>query len=209
MLDGHMSIPARSVQEDSKAAAVRIRSEQAADASEAQHLRAVQRAAFPTEAEAKLLDALQAVGAYDPSWSLLAEPAGSADEPNSSTVIGHCLLTAATLVRPEGAAVQGRILALGPIAVLPAYQRRGVGAALMREALGRAEAARLAAVVLLGHPTYYPRFGFRPARAQGLLPPADWPDAAWQAIRLSSWTPADIGTVHYADPFMAMGRERR
>jgi predicted N-acetyltransferase YhbS len=68
-------------------------------------------------------------------------------------------------------------MALGPIAVLPAWQRRGVGSALMRAALAKAEAAGLSAVVLLGHKEYYPRFGFQPARAQGLHPPAAWPDA--------------------------------
>ena len=64
--------------------------------------------------------------------------------------------------------------------------------------------AGTAAVVPLGHPTYYPRFGFGPARAQGLLPPEPWPDEAWMACRLPAWTPDDVGVVHYARPFMEM-----
>ena len=62
----------------------------------------------------------------------------------------------------------------------------------------------IAAVVLLGHPTYYPRFGFKPARVQGLRPPDAWPDEAWMACRLPAWTPDDVGVVRYAQPFMEM-----
>lgn len=190
-------------------AAIHVRSEIPQNAEDAAAVRFVQRAAFPTQAEARLLDALQRIGAYDPTWSLLAEVVDTADDrPASSsapTMVGHCLLTAATLVRSDGSTRGGRIMALGPIAVLPAWQRRGVGSALMRAALAKAEAAGLSAVVLLGHKEYYPRFGFQPARAQGLHPPAAWSDAAWMAIRLSAWTPDETGTVQYAPPFMTMG----
>ena len=181
---------------------VHVRLERPGDLRDAAAVRAVQRAAFPTSAEAELLDALQSVGAYDPASSLLAEHTG----PSEAQVVGHCLLSAATLVRADGSTRTGRIAALGPIAVLPAWQKRGIGAALMHAALRHADQAGLAAIVLLGHPAYYPRFGFRPARAQGLLPPDDWPDAAWMACRLSGWTQEDTGTVHYASPFMTMGR---
>ena len=178
------------------APAIHVRQERPDDPSDAAAVRAVQRAAFPTPVEARLLDALQHVGAYDPAGSLIAEtPEG---------IVGHCLLTAATLVRTDGATVRGRIVALGPIGVVPAWQRQGVGAALMRAAVQQADARGFAAIVLLGHPSYYPRFGFRPAKAQGLLPPADWSDASWQACRLSSWRPSDVGTVHYAAPFMQL-----
>ena len=70
------------------------------------------------------------------------------------------------------------MLAIGPVAVDPAVQRRGVGSALMHAAMSLAVARGVPALVLLGHPTYYPRFGFEPARGAGLEPPADaWPDA--------------------------------
>ena len=191
--------------------AIHVRGEIPHNAQDAASVRLVQRAAFPTEAEARLLDALQRIGAYDPAWSLIAEGVDTADEgavpASAPTIVGHCLLTAVTLVRSDGSTLGGRIMALGPIAVLPAWQRRGVGSALMRAALAKAEAAGLSAVVLLGHKDYYPRFGFQPARAQGLHPPAAWPDAAWMAVRLSAWTPDETGTVHYAPPFMTMGDE--
>ena len=64
----------------------------------------------------------------------------------------------------------------------PAVQRRGVGSALMAAATSLAVARAVPALVLLGHPSYYPRFGFEPARGVGLEPPAAaWPDAAWMA----------------------------
>ncbi len=173
-----------------------IRPERAGDPSDAAAARAVNLAAFPTDAEAKLLDALRASGDCDPAWSLLAEIEG--------WVVGHCLLTAATLERPDGSLAEGRIIALGPIAVVPAWQGRRIGTKLMHEAIARCATAGAAAVALLGHPTYYPRFGFGSARAQGLGPPEAWPEEAWMARRLPAWTPEDTGVVHYARPFMEM-----
>ena len=58
------------------------------------------------------------------------------------------------------------------------------------------------AMVLLGHASYYPRFGFESARGVGLMPPADaWPDTAWMARRLPAWTDDMRGTVHYPEAF--------
>jgi putative acetyltransferase len=175
---------------------VTVRGERAGDPADADAVRAVQAAAFPTDAEAKLLDALRESGDYDPAWSFVAEFEGA--------VVGHCLLTAAALERPDGTTVHGRIVALGPIAVLPALHGRGIGTRLMRAALARSERDRAAAVVLVGHPAYYARFGFAPARSQGLLPPGPWRDEVWLARRLLAWTIRDVGTVRYARPFMEM-----
>jgi putative acetyltransferase len=88
------------------------------------------------------------------------------------------------LERPDGTRDADRIVALGPVAVTPEWQKRGIGGELVRAVLAQAQREGAAAVVLLGHPAYYPRFGFRAAREQGLLPPAPWPDAAWMACRL-------------------------
>jgi putative acetyltransferase len=174
----------------------RIRAERGNDPADAAAARAVQLAAFATDAEAKLLDALRASGDYDPDRSLLAEVAGE--------VVGHCLLTATTLERPDGARVVGPVVALGPIAVLPAWQRRHVGTALMEAALERCVADGAAAIVLVGSPAYYLRFGFEWAGEIGLLPPARWPNDVWLARLLPAWTPADVGVVRYAQPFMEM-----
>jgi putative acetyltransferase len=175
---------------------VTIRAERDDDPADVAAVRAVELAAFPTDAEAKLIDALRASGAYADGWSLVAEV--------DAQVVGHCLLTAATLERFDGTRVTGRVVALGPIAVIPAWQSRRIGAKLMHAALELLVREGVAAIVLLGHPTYYPRFGFKPARSQGLRPPDAWPDEAWMACRLPAWTPDDVGVVRYAQPFMEM-----
>ncbi len=97
----------------------------------------------------------------------------------------------------RGGRLVRRVLVLGPIGVLPARQTEGIGSGLMRRAIGAAVARAEPLIALLGHPGYYPRFGFEPARRLGLEPPADWPDDAWMALRLPAWTPDLRGTVHY------------
>ncbi|HSW43462.1 MAG TPA: N-acetyltransferase [Patescibacteria group bacterium] len=177
---------------------VAIRSERPADPADVEAIRAVLRAAFPTEDEADLVDRLRATGELDPERSLLAVVEGK--------VVGHCLLTATTLEHPDGTRIRGRVLALGPMAVLPAWQRRHVGTQLMHAALERSERDGAAAVVLVGSPTYYARFGFGPARRMGLLPPGHWRDEVWMARPLPARTPADVGVVWYAPPFLDLGQ---
>jgi len=173
-----------------------VRPERPGDPGEVAAIRAVHLAAFPTPAEADLVDALRAGGEIDPARSLVAEV--------ECAIVGHCLLTATALERADGSRVVGPIVALGPIAVLPAWQHRHVGTTLMHAALDRCDEGGAAAVVLVGSPTYYLRFGFGPARDVGLLPPGHWPDDVWLARLLSAWTPAVGGVVHYARAFMEM-----
>ena len=124
-------------------------------------------------------------------------PATGAD----GSVVGHLLLSPCPVEDGDGAVV-ATILAIGPVAVLPELQSRGIGSALMTAAMGLAIARAVPALVLLGHPAYYPRFGFRPARNEGLEPPAAaWPDAAWMARLLPAWTVAMRGTVRYPKAF--------
>jgi predicted N-acetyltransferase YhbS len=172
---------------------VAIRSERPGDRGDGGAIRAVHLAAFPTEAEADLVDLLRATGEIVAERSLLAEV--------EAVVVGHCLLTATVLDRPDGSRVSGPVVALGPMAVLPAWQRRGIGTMLMGAALERCRRDGAAAVVLVGSPAYYRRFGFRPAREVGLYPPGHWRDDVWLARLLPAWTPAATGTVHYARPF--------
>lgn len=93
------------------------------------------------------------------------------------------------------------VLALGPIGVLPAVQGRGVGAALMRAAIELAERRGAPAIVLLGHATYYPRFGFVSARSIGIDPPADWSDDHWMALPLAGWDGTLRGVFRFSPAF--------
>src|SRR5262249_10126875 len=124
-----------------------IRPERTEDAAA---IRAVHCAAFPTDAEAHLVDQLRAAG--QARVSLVAEVEGR--------VVGHIVFSPVSVVAlPDGR--QG--LGLAPLAVVPEQQGRGVGSALTRAGLAVCRQEGCPFVVVLGHPAYYPRFGFRRA----------------------------------------------
>ena len=134
-----------------------IRDERAGDAA---GIRALLLLAFPTPFEAELVDALRASGCAH--LSLVDDEGGD--------VIGQILFTPVTLDGPDGL-VTG--YGLAPMAVRPDRQRRGVGSALVRAGLARVHAAGVPFVFLIGHPEFYPRFGFGPASRDGLRPQWD------------------------------------
>ena len=150
-------------------------------------IRAVHVAAFGQAVEADLVDALRAGPWYMPALSIVAV--------EGEDVLGHVLLSEATL--DTGHAV----LALAPIGVRPERQGEGVGARLMEEALRQAGGTSYPLVVLLGHPEWYPRFGFEPARPRGVEAPWEVPGEAWLLVRLPAYTPGVRGTVVYPPPF--------
>jgi putative acetyltransferase len=93
-------------------------------------------------------------------------------------------------------------MALGPMAVRPASQRRGIGSALVHEGLNACRALGHDVVVVLGHARFYPRFGFVPARSVGLMSEYAVPDEAFMVAEL---TPGALrnrrGVVYYASEF--------
>ncbi|MFA9477501.1 tRNA (guanosine(37)-N1)-methyltransferase TrmD [Phycisphaerales bacterium AB-hyl4] len=115
----------------------------------------VLREAFPTDAEAKLVRALR--DQREAVTSLVAEV--------DSEVVGHVMLSPVTFA--DQPSVRGMV-GLAPVAVRPTWQGRGIGAALVRQALAEAKQLASRAVVVLGEPTYYQRFGFEPASPLGL-----------------------------------------
>jgi len=154
--------------------------------------------AFGGPEEAAIVERLRAGDAWLPGLSLVAELDGR--------VVGHVVVSRAALVPPGGEA--GReiaILALGPIGVLPEFQGRGVGTALMRAAIAAARRRSEPVVVLLGHPGFYRGLGFVRARSIGIEPQVDtWPDEAWLALDLrspGSASPPVAGRVRYTDAF--------
>lgn len=138
--------------------------------------------------EATLVDALRADEGWLPAYSLVATDA-------DGQVVGHVV---ATRGRVGGEPVA---LGLGPLGVLPQWQRRGVGSALMHAVLGAADARDEPLVVLLGHPEYYPRFGFGPAVELGVTPPQPWGPQYFMARPLTAWRASIRGEFRYARPF--------
>ena len=108
-------------------------------------------------------------------------------------VVGHTMLSRMRLG-------VHRPLQLSPLSVAPGHQRRGIGGALTREALRHADEAGEPFVVLLGHPAYYPRFGFEPAEPLGVLAAGDFGDA-WMLARLSGYDPSILGRIEFPPAF--------
>ena len=134
-------------------------------------VRRVNQSAFGQPVEAELVDALRSGGAV--TVSLVAEEKGQ--------IVGHILFSQVTV---QGA-VDLRAVGLGPMAVLPEHQRRGIGPLLIRQGLEDCRRAWIQAVVVLGHPVYYPCFGFRRAPSRGLGREFDAPDEAFMVIELT------------------------
>jgi putative acetyltransferase len=105
-------------------------------------------------------------------------------EPPDGGVAGAILFTPAGVESPDRR-IDGMLL--GPLAVLPERQRQGIGSALVRRGLELLRERGCPFVVLVGHPEYYPRFGFERASALGLVCPWDGvPDEAWMACILDA-----------------------
>ena len=130
-------------------------------------------------------EALRVVRELEPEISLVYEDDGA--------IVGHVMLT-----RMEMG--EHRPFQLSPLSVLPSHQNRGIGSALTREALRLADEQREPLVLVLGHPTYYPRFGFEPAAPLGLEAPRDF-GAAWMAVKLTAYDPVVCGRVVFPPAF--------
>lgn len=163
-----------------------IRQERPDDAAQVRH---VNELAFGQPIEADLVDTLRK--ACRDSLSLVAE---------DTAVVGHILFTP-VVVDSRDRQLAG--MGLAPMAVLPDRQRQGVGSRLVRRGLDILRARGCPFVVVVGHPEYYPRFGFEPASAHGLA--SQWqgvPDAAFMVLVLDRDAMAGIaGVARYRQEF--------
>ena len=155
-------------------------------------IHAVNEGAFGQPLEARLVDTLRDAGAV--VVSLVAEVDGE--------IVGHILFSEVHL-EPERAG--RKLVGLAPMAVAPGLQRGGIGSALIAEGLRRCADLGYAAVVVLGHPSYYPRFGFAPAHRFGLRCEFPAPPEAFMALELSPGGLDGAGaTVRYHAAFRAV-----
>ena len=170
--------------------AVSIRTEGPGDAFA---IRRVNSAAFGGPVEGRIVDDIRGTDRWIEGGSLVAvDDAGS--------IVGHLLVSEGDLIGSDGRVVR-RIWMVGPVAVQPSEQRRGIGSALMRAAIALATERRQPVLCLLGHADYYPRFGFEPTRGIGIEPPRPWADANWLALRLPAWDPSVRGTARFPPAF--------
>ncbi|UGT71070.1 N-acetyltransferase [Nocardia gipuzkoensis] len=147
----------------------------------------INRAAFERAEEVDLVDALR----DDPAW---IEGLSLVSTLPDGTPVGFALLTRCHVDTTPA-------LCLGPCAVLPEYQKTGAGATAIRAALAAATRMGELFVIVLGHPTYYPRFGFGRASEYGIGLSIEVPDEALMALTLDPAHPLPRGTVRYAAPF--------
>ena len=149
---------------------------------------AVVAAAFKSQNEARLVEAIRASEHFVPAWSLVAERNGR--------VVGHVMVSYTALG-------DGRVPMLSPLAVAPDVHNQGIGGALVREVCAVVDAAGEPCVVLEGSPVYYSRFGFEPSAPLGIvLPLPDWaPPEAGQLLRLRNYDPALRGNIAYPPAF--------
>lgn len=161
---------------------------------DAARVRQLLTAAFADDGRvAELAEALVARGDR-PGVELVAELDGQP--------VGHVQLSRGW-VDAERSLVE--VLVLSPLGVLPDYQRQGVGRALCRDAVRRAEQLGVPAVFLEGDPRYYARLGWERASARGFgSPSARIPDPAFQVFVLPAWQPWMRGSFVYNDTFWAM-----
>lgn len=110
------------------------------------------------DSESRLVERIRASAQFIPELSLVAE--------TDQKIVGHLLLSkAVTVDRQRG--VEHAVIVLAPIAVSPGYEKQGIGSRLIAEGIHRTKQLGYGVILLIGHPSYYPKFGFKPARNYG------------------------------------------
>lgn len=151
-------------------------------------IHALNTAAFDSPAEADLVDVLRRKAPS--SISIVAEMNGS--------IVGHILFTPVQLTGQPHLKIAG----LAPMAVAPQHQRKGIGSSLVREGLLKCKQLGYGAVVVLGHPDYYPRFGFSPSTRFGIGCEFEAPEEAFMAIELQAgFLRGASGNIKYHEAF--------
>lgn len=129
--------------------------------------------AFEQKTEGKLVENLRKTKEFIPALSLVAQIEGE--------IVGHILFYPIKIDKGESSV---NTLALAPMSVRPEYQRMGIGGKLVRVGIKLARDLGHKSVIVIGHPEYYPRFGFKPAGGWGIKPPFAVPDDAFLALEL-------------------------
>ena len=149
---------------------IKLRPEQPGDY---QGITRVNDIAFKRKAEGKLIEELRKADNYDSNLSIVAE--------TEAEIIGHILFTPVSI---KNKGHHYKSLALAPMSVLPEFQKRNVGKLLVIFGLQIAKESGYESVIVLGHPSYYPKLGFKRASKWSIKSPFPAPDEAFMAIEL-------------------------
>jgi len=151
--------------------------------------------AFGQDGEARLVNALRHDGNINPELSLVAV--------HGDRIIGHILFCPISIV---SGTVEIPAVALAPLAVHQDFQGLGIGAALITAGIEECQRLGHRIVIVVGHPGYYPRFGFTPAKESGISAPFPCPDEAFMALSLKPGALEGIsGMVRYPVAFDTVG----
>jgi putative acetyltransferase len=157
-------------------------------------VRDVNLAAFETAEEADVVDAMRETPEYIPNLSLVAE--------TDQGIVGHIMISEVTIEQENG---ELTALSLGPIAVLPEHQNKGIGSQLIEAGHQRAKEMGYPFITLIGHPWYYPRFGYVQARQHGLETIWQVRDVVFMVYELQPGALDNAaGKIRYPEPFAQM-----
>ncbi|HCW3321296.1 TPA: N-acetyltransferase [Listeria monocytogenes] len=155
-------------------------------------IRRVNEEAFKGTVEADLIESIRTSDYYQPGLSLVAEA-------EDGLIVGYIMFSEISL---EAAGRSRFILALAPLAVLPAYQGTRFGSRLMEEGIRLSREKAYPAIAVLGHADYYPRFGFIPSEQFAIPAPFDVPAEYFMLLELYDGSLENLaGTIHYPAAF--------
>lgn len=148
--------------------------------------------AFEEKEEAVLVDLLRENDEFIPQLSLVALL--------NNEIVGHILFTIIKII--DDNENEHESLALAPMAVLPKYQKKGIGGKLINKGLSIATNLNFKSVIVLGHEHYYPKFGFVPTSKWNIKPPFEVPTNAFMGIELVNNSLDNVsGIVKYPKEF--------
>ena len=148
--------------------------------------------AFEQDNEVRLVQEIRKSDRYIPNLSLVAEV--------NDVIIGHILFSYIDLVND----VTYKVLGLAPLAVRLQFQKQGIGSALVREGLTRASAMGETIAIVLGHPHFYNRFGFKPSIQYGIESPFQVPEDFFTIKTLNNCQNTQRGKVVYPSAFLGV-----
>ncbi|WP_078548597.1 GNAT family N-acetyltransferase [Litchfieldia alkalitelluris] len=158
-------------------------------------IREVNIVAFNKENEAKLIEAIRGSNLFIPELSLVAVS-------EKQEILGHILFSEIILAT-EGGEIP--TIGLAPMAVKPEYQNMGIGSALVKRGLDLCKTLGYSHVFVLGHPNFYPKFGFAASSLYGIESPFPVPEEVFMAIEIDKDSLSGLqGKIKYPPAFSSV-----